>query len=355
MDENPLTKVTELPLADGGEGTVEAMVEATNGKYCIVAVHNPLMKTVKATYGIIHQNQVAVLEMAAASGLELIDENEQNPMITTTFGTGELILDALDKGCRRFIIGIGGSATNDGGAGMLEALGARFHTKNTSRQISKGGNGLNDISSIDMSSMDERLQETHFQIACDVTNPLLGAQGATYVYASQKGARPEDLAKLESGLRNWGAILEEKTGRRIIEIPGSGAAGGLGAGFLALPHANLEAGFKIIQDNLDLENHIKEADIIITGEGKVDGQTAYGKVVSGVGKLALKHRKPVICLAGSVEEGSELLLDQGISAIFSIVNGPMTLEDAIKKTPVLLRKSARNVMGLIHTLTRVDQ
>lgn len=354
LEWNHRVKVTELPLADGGEGTVEAMVEATGGRYCTISVHNPLMQSVKATYGLIHHDQVAVIEMAAASGLELIDENERDPMITTTYGTGELILDALDKGCRRFIIGIGGSATNDGGAGMLEAMGLQFHTNQSSKQLSKGGGGLSNVSSIDFSLMDKRLEESHFQIACDVTNPLLGEHGATYVYGSQKGAQPEDLPRLESGLRNWGTLLEEKTGRSIMDVPGSGAAGGLGAGFLALPHANLEEGIKIIQETLDLETHIKETDLIITGEGKVDGQTAYGKVVSGVGKLAQKHHKPVVCLAGTVGEGSENLLDQGITAIFSIVNGPMSLEEAIKATPVLLTESAKNVMGLLHALKRVD-
>ncbi len=349
LDSGYTGQITALPLADGGEGTVEAMVESMNGRYCTATVHDPLMRAIDATYGLINEDQVAIIEMAAASGLELISTKDQNPMITTTYGTGELILDALDKGCRRFIIGIGGSATNDGGAGMLEALGAHFFRQSSSGQHSvKGGGALIHLAGIDIRALDSRLQESHFQIACDVTNPLLGDQGATQVYATQKGAQSAQLSKLEAGLQHWGQLLEKETGRSIIQVAGSGAAGGLGAGFLALPHTELKSGFEIIQEMVCLEHHILQADIVITGEGKVDGQTVFGKVVSGVGRMGQKHRKPVICLAGTIGEGSEQLLDHGVTALFSIVNRPMTLTEAIERTPRLLRESARNLVGLIN-------
>lgn len=345
--------ITALPLADGGEGTMEAMVESMEGRYCTTTVHDSLMRPINATYGLIREDEIAVIEMAAASGLELIETDEQNPMITTTFGTGELILDALDKGCSRFIIGIGGSATNDGGAGMLEALGAQLIPESSSGQhVSKGGGGLIHLSAVDLSGLDSRLKDAHFQIACDVTNPLLGDHGATHVYAAQKGAQPEQLPKLEASMKHWGHLLERETSRSIIQVPGSGAAGGLGAGFLALPGAELKSGFEIIQEMLSLDEHIRLADLIITGEGKVDGQTIYGKVVSGVGRMGQKYGKPVICLAGTVGDGSDELWNHGITGLFSIINRPMTLTEAMELTPPLLRKSARNLVGLLSSFNK---
>lgn len=353
LDSGFTGSITMLPLADGGEGTVDAMVESMDGDYCLPTVHDPLMRLVDATYGLFQKDEIAIIEMAAASGLELIREDEQNPMITTTYGVGELILDALDKGCRRFIIGIGGSATNDGGAGMLEALGARLiPNPSVEHTISKGGGSLIHMSAVDLSNLDSRLYDSHFQIACDVTNPLLGDHGATYVYATQKGAKPDQLPILEASMRHWGQLLERAVGHSIIEVPGSGAAGGLGAGFLALPHVELKSGFEIIQKMVRLEDHIQAADLVITGEGKVDKQTIYGKVVSGVGKLGEKHGVPVICIAGTLGEGSSQLLDHGITGLFSIVNRPMPLDEAIESTPQLLRESGRNLVGLLNSLLK---
>lgn len=341
--------LTNLPLADGGEGTVEAVIESMDGSYCNAIVHDPFMRPIEASYGMIEESRTAVIEMAAASGLELIGTDEANPMIATTYGTGELILDALDRGCRQFIIGIGGSATNDGGAGMLEALGATFVPDPTHTQRSiKGGGNLIHLTSVDLTTLDDRLQDAHFQIACDVTNPLLGTQGATQIYATQKGAHPEQLSLLEASLEHWGQLLEKAAEQSIIEIPGSGAAGGLGAGFLAFPSVELASGFELIKDLISLEGHIQKADLIITGEGKVDRQTIYGKVVSGVGKLAQKYNKPVICLAGTLGPGNDQLYPHGITALFSIVNRPMTLDEAMELTPELLRQSGRNLMGLFH-------
>lgn len=339
--------ITELPLADGGEGTVDALVRATGGAYCSVQVHDPLMRPVTATYGLINNGEIAVIEMAEASGLELLSASELNPLITTTFGTGELIADALNRGCRRFIIGIGGSATNDGGTGMLEALGVRLEYRGGGQQISKGGGVLSHLSHVDISTLDSRLHESHFQIACDVTNPLTGPEGATRIFASQKGARQEDLNTLEEGLHHWGQMLEQVTGKVIANKPGAGAAGGLGAGLLALPHSELRSGFDIVQQAADLKKHLLDADIVITGEGRVDGQTAYGKVVSEIGRMAARHEKPVICVAGTLESESRVLLNRGISMMLSIVNKPMSLQEAIASTPQLLEETALNIGGLL--------
>ncbi|HLU94989.1 MAG TPA: glycerate kinase [Membranihabitans sp.] len=347
---DPNFRITELPLADGGEGTVQALVEASGGRYCQVNVHDPLMRLVEAQYGLIHNDQVAVIEMAAASGLELLDRSEYNPVITTTFGTGELIMDALNKGCKKFIVGIGGSATNDGGAGMLEYLGVKLHS-DSGRAPGKGGGDLNLLSWVDFSTLDDRLQDCSFQIACDVTNPLTGPEGATYVYGPQKGAGEKELAILENGLSNWGSVLEKATGRDIIHVPGAGAAGGLGAGFLSLPNVEIKSGFDIIQQAIDLESRVINSDLIITGEGRVDSQTIYGKVVSGVGRLGKKHQKPVVCLAGTLGADSQKLLEYGITALFSIVNGPISLEEAIETTPLLLENSGVNLGNLIAALS----
>lgn len=334
-------------MSDGGEGAVQSLVTATGGLYQVARVSDPLMRPVVAQYGIIEGGVKAVIEMAAASGLELLSPAEYNPFRTTTFGTGELILNALDQGCRQFIIGIGGSATNDGGAGMLSALGARLLDEAGAIIDEKGGEGLSRITKLDLSGLDERLQSSSFEIACDVTNPLTGPRGATYVYARQKGARDEDLAMLEAGMENWGRVLEESTGKEIVNVAGAGAAGGLGAGLLALPHAELKSGFGLIRQATNLEARIAESDVIITGEGRVDGQTLYGKVVSGIGVLAAKYNKPVICIAGTLDRESQILLDHGITALFSIVDKPMDLQEAMDQTPRLLENSARSLGALV--------
>lgn len=352
---DPKIEVTELPMADGGEGTVEALIHVLGGELRTVTVHNPLMELMEASYGLISKDRLAVIEMAAASGLELIDEDQRNPAMTTTYGTGELILDALDQGCRSFIIGIGGSATNDGGAGMLEALGAVLSDASGSKNFPKGGAALTELKNLDLGGLDPRLNDSRFDIACDVTNPLLGTNGATRVYGPQKGADEEMLNVLENGLRVWGDILEKEAGKKIIEVPGSGAAGGLGAGLLVLPDSVLRSGFDIIRQFVRLEDYIKDSDLIITGEGRVDGQTEYGKVVAGVGNLSKKHDKPVICIAGTVGQGTDALLDHGITAIFSILDQPMSLSDAKKNVRHLLSTTAFQLMRLIHQLKRTQQ
>lgn len=344
----PKAIVVKVPMADGGEGTVESLVDATGGKIIKTNVKDPLFRDIESFYGILGDGKTAVIEMAAASGLYLLKDYERNPMITTTYGTGQLIKDALDRGCRRFIIAIGGSATNDGGAGMATALGVKFYDKD-GREIGLGGGELSKIYSIDTSNLDERLKECEFIVACDVANPLIGENGASRVYGPQKGATKEMVEVLDKNLEHYGKLLEKYFNKKIIDVPGSGAAGGLGAGLMAFLNAQLKNGIEIIIETLKLEEKIKEADIVISGEGKIDFQTAFGKTISGIAKLCKKHNKPLIVIAGTVED-IENLYEIGVSSIFSIVEKPMSLEDAIKNAPTLLEKSAERIFRLIKAI-----
>jgi glycerate kinase len=344
----PKAIVVKVPMADGGEGTVESLVDATGGKIIKTNVKDPLFRDIESFYGILGDGKTAVIEMAAASGLYLLKDYERNPMITTTYGTGQLIKDALDRGCRRFIIAIGGSATNDGGAGMATVLGVKFYDKD-GIEIGLGGGELSKIYSIDTSNIDDRLKECEFIVACDVANPLIGENGASRVYGPQKGATKEMVEVLDKNLEHYGKLLEKYFNKKIIDVPGSGAAGGLGAGLMAFLNAQLKNGIEIIIETLKLEEKIKEADIVISGEGKIDFQTAFGKTISGIAKLCKKHNKPLIVIAGTVED-IENLYEIGVSSIFSIVEKPMSLEDAIKNAPTLLEKSAERIFRLIKAI-----
>ncbi|MFV9567791.1 glycerate kinase [Thermoanaerobacter mathranii] len=344
----PKVVIEKVPMADGGEGTVESLVNATGGKIIKTNVKDPLFRDIESFYGILGDGKTAVIEMAAASGLYLLKDYERNPMITTTYGTGQLIKDALDKGCRNFIIAVGGSATNDGGAGMATALGVKFYDKD-GREIGLGGGALSKIYSIDTSNLDYRLKECRFIVACDVANPLIGENGASRVYGPQKGATKEMVKVLDKNLEHYGKLLEKYFNKRIIDVPGSGAAGGLGAGLMAFLNAQLKSGIEIIIEALKLEEKIKEADIVISGEGKVDFQTAFGKTISGIAKLCKKHNKPFIVIAGTVED-IEKLYEIGVSSVFSIMEKPMSLEDAIKNAPTLLEKSAERIFRLIKAI-----
>ncbi|MDP9750736.1 glycerate kinase [Thermoanaerobacter pentosaceus] len=344
----PKVGIEKVPMADGGEGTVESLVNATGGKIIKTNVKDPLFRDIESFYGILGDGETAVIEMAAASGLYLLKDYERNPMITTTYGTGQLIKDALDKGCRNFIIAVGGSATNDGGAGMATALGVKFYDKD-GREIGLGGGALSKIYSIDTSNLDYRLKECRFIVACDVANPLIGENGASRVYGLQKGATKEMVKVLDKNLEHYGKLLEKYFNKRIIDVPGSGAAGGLGAGLMAFLNAQLKSGIEIIIEALKLEEKIKEADIVISGEGKVDFQTAFGKTISGIAKLCKKHNKPLIVIAGTVED-IEKLYEIGVSSVFSIMEKPMSLEDAIKNAPTLLEKSAERIFRLIKVI-----
>ncbi|SHE85687.1 glycerate kinase [Thermoanaerobacter uzonensis DSM 18761] len=344
----PKAVIEKVPMADGGEGTVESLVDATGGKIIKTNVKDPLFRDIESFYGILGDGKTAVIEMAAASGLYLLKDYERNPMITTTYGTGQLIKHALDKGCRKFIIAIGGSATNDGGTGMATALGVKFYDKD-GREIGLGGGELSKIYSIDISNLDERLKECEFIVACDVANPLIGENGASRVYGPQKGATKEMVEVLDKNLEHYGELLEKYFNKKIIDVEGSGAAGGLAAGLMAFLNAQLKSGIEIIIETLKLEEKIKEADIVISGEGKIDFQTAFGKTISGIAKLCKKYNKPLIVIAGTVED-IEKLYEIGVSSIFSTMEKPMSLEDAIKNAPTLLEKSTERIFRLIKAL-----
>ena len=331
-----------VPLADGGEGTVRTLVDATRGRLIDCTVHDPLMKRRKAQLGILGNDETAVIEMAAASGIELIPGNERNPLFTTSYGTGELIKQALDQGCKKIILGIGGSATIDGGAGLLAALGAQFYDKNH-QPLLPTGEKLNEIDAVDTQGLDKRLGETEIHIASDVNNPLTGDQGAAYVYGPQKGARPEDLPILDNNLKEYARLLSRYTSTDLIHQPGTGAAGGLAISLLAFTRATLEKGFGLIARELSLESKIKASEVIITGEGKLDAQTAYGKTPHGVASLAQKYDKPVIAVTGSLEGDNHPHFD----LILPILEKPMELQEALENGKRLLKNTGKRIAQII--------
>ncbi len=332
----------EVPMADGGEGTVDALVNATGGTIKKIKVKDPHMRDIESYYGILGDGNTAVIEMAAASGLELLKENEKNPWATTTFGTGQLIKAALNAGCKKIITGIGGSATNDGGTGMARALGAVFLDRN-GYEIGHGGGPLENLAEIRIDGLDKRIRECDFLVASDVQNPLCGKQGASRVYGPQKGATAGMADRLDKNLLRYGRKLEGIFKREIIDLPGAGAAGGLGAGLVAFLNAALRPGFDIVNELTGLEEKIKNAGLVITGEGKLDEQTRYGKTPSGVADLAKKYNKPVIGIAGSLGEGYDELYHHGFTAIFSIMDKPMPLEEALANAPDLLQNTTEAI------------
>ncbi|AYE50799.1 glycerate kinase [Priestia megaterium NCT-2] len=342
----PNAEISKVPMADGGEGTVQSLVDATGGQIIQAKVTGPLGKEVEAFYGILGDGKTAVIEMAAASGLHQVPMDERNPLITTTRGTGELILKALDQKVKHIIIGIGGSATNDGGAGMAKALGAKLINTNGA-EIKEGGGSLNQLAAIDLTNFDSRLAEVKVEVACDVDNPLTGETGASAVFGPQKGATPDMVKQLDRNLAHYAAIIEKEMDIHIQNVPGAGAAGGLGGGLLAFLSAELKPGVDIVIEATQLESYIKNADLVITGEGRIDGQTIYGKTPIGVAKTAKKHRVPVIAIAGSIGAGSEAVYEHGISALFSVVPGAVTLSEALEKAGENVERTAKNVASVI--------
>jgi len=324
----PDADIVALPLADGGEGTVDALVHATNGRYIKIPVIGPLHEKVLAAYGILGDGQTAVIEVAAACGLTLVPPAKRNPLSTTTYGVGELILDAIEKGCRKFIIGLGGSATNDGGLGMLQALGYRFLDKRN-QSVGVDGKSLKHIERIVINHVHPKLRDCEFDIACDVHNPLYGPNGAAYIFGPQKGANQEMVEELDEGLRHFGMVIEQQLGLNISDISGAGAAGGLGGAFAGFLNGQLRSGTQLILDVLQIENHLQSADFVITGEGRLDSQTAMGKAPYGIAELASKYQVPVIALAGAISTDSSALNNLGITSYFSIMNEPMSLEQAM--------------------------
>ncbi len=324
----PDAEVVEVPMADGGEGTMENLTYATNGNIHTVWANDPLGRKIQTSYGILGDNETVIIEMAQVSGLPLLTEEEKNPLIASSFGTGQLILEALDKGYRSFIIGLGGSATNDGGTGMLKALGVKFYN-NINEELDDNVVSLKELSHIDLSNIDERIKASKFIIASDVTNPLCGENGASYIFGPQKGATPEIVEVLDTSLKNYGEVINKYIDKNIFEIPGAGAAGGMGAALFAFLNAEMKSGIEITMSVTQFHKVIKDADLIITGEGKFDSQTLSGKVIAGVGKVAKKEDVPVIVLCGKNELKSNDMNSLGVNTAFSIVPGPCTLNEAV--------------------------
>ncbi len=347
----PQAEVCVRPVADGGEGTVEALALGMNGHIETITASDPLGRPTDCSYGILADNQTAIIEMAAASGLTLLSPDERNPLHTTTYGVGELIYDAISKGCRRFIIGIGGSATNDGGIGMLQALGYGILDKNGC-QVPFGAAGLKEIERITDTSVIPELKECHFQIACDVNNPLCGPNGCSAVFGPQKGADADMISQMDQWLKNYASICTQSFPLADAEFPGTGAAGGLGFAFLTFTHSVLESGIKIVLEETGLENYIQEADIVITGEGCLDAQTVMGKAPVGVAHIAQKYSKPVIAFAGCVTEGAVLCNEHGIHAFFPILRRVSTINDAMLPAVAAqnLSDTAEQVFRLIHAI-----
>lgn len=341
----PDAELILLPVADGGEGTTEALVAATAGHLYTETVTGPLGDPVQATWGMLGDGRTAVVETAAASGLNLTPLSRRNPWLATSRGTGELILAALEHGVERLIIGLGGSATNDAGAGLLQALGASLLDRH-GQPIGPGGSGLEHLAKLDLSTLDSRLAGVQFDVACDVDNPLLGEHGASAVFGPQKGATPAMVEQLDIHLAHFAELLQEATGRDVADCPGAGAAGGLGAALLGAFSARLQSGIDIVLDAVDIDRHLQNADLVITGEGQIDGQSSRGKTPVGVSRRAQKHKVPVIALAGSLGKGADCVHACGIDALFSIVPGIVTLETALEAADHNLASTARNVASI---------
>jgi glycerate kinase len=342
----PDAQCTKIPLADGGEGTVAAILQSTRGKIVSADVKDPLMREINSFWGLLPDSKTAVIEMAAASGIELLSTYERNPTKATTYGTGQLIKAALDYGCKTIYVGIGGSATNDGGFGMARALGARF-IDTQGEEVLEAGMNLSEIEKIDLSSFDQRIYDCRIIVISDVKNPLCGQQGASLVYGPQKGASKEMAKKLDQYLLHFGMILESHFNKKIMDVEGAGAAGGLGAGLLAFCNATIQPGFDTVSKIVQLEKYLRDTDIIITGEGKLDEQTKFGKVPFGVAQLAKKFDKSVIGIAGSLGDGYQDLYHYGFQSIFSISERPESLDYSIKNAKNLLFNTAERIIRLI--------
>lgn len=342
---HPGAEIVQVPVADGGEGTVQSLVDATGGRFLKAQVHDPLMRRREAFYGILGDGTTAAIEMAAASGIELLSDDERNPMTASTYGTGELMKAALERGCKKLIIGIGGSATNDGGAGMAAALGARF-LDSEGNKMAPGGGALQKLALIDVSGLDERLRSCEVIVAADVTNQLTGPEGASHVYGAQKGADTKQIELLDRNLAHYAAMIKSQLKIDIERMPGAGAAGGLGAGLVVFAGAVIRKGFDVVKQVVELEQKTKDVDLVITGEGKIDRQTKYGKTPYGVAMTAKKFGKPVIAVAGLLGDGYEELYDHGFKAILPISKKPIPLEESIKNAAKLLEETGERIMKL---------
>lgn len=337
--------IVKIPVADGGEGTVEALVSSVGGTLRQVEVTAPMGNRISAVYGIL-DNGIAVIEAAAASGLPLVKEDEKNPMYATSYGTGELIKAALDEGCRKIVLGIGGTATNDGGIGAAQALGVSFKDKD-GKELGFGGGELDKLEYIDTSRIDSRLANTEITIASDVTNTLCGEKGASAVFGPQKGATPEMVKVLDANLAHYASVILRQFGKNVLEIPGTGAAGGLGIPFLLFSNATFKSGIEIVLDIADFDRIIEDADLVITGEGRIDFQSVFGKVPTGVAKYAFRHKVPVLAIVGSIGDGASEVYLHGIDSIMSNVSSPMSLEEAMEKSFELTVDAAERAAKMI--------
>ena len=344
----PEAEIVKIPMADGGDGTVQCLINATGGEILREKVTGPLGDEVLASYGILGDKKTAVIEMAEASGLTLVPENKRNPLITTTYGTGQLIKAALDQGCRKMIIGIGGSATNDGGAGMVQALGVKLLDRE-GKEIGFGGGELKKINRIDISNLDNRLSDTKALVASDVNNPLCGPKGASRIYGPQKGATLEVIEELDKSLTHFAELIKRDLRKDIKDIPGAGAAGGLGASLIAFLDAELRPGIEIMIEVVKLEQAIKDADLVITGEGKIDSQTIYGKAPIGVAKIAKKYNIPVIAVAAIIGDDADIVHQYGISSLISVSGQPMRLDESVSNKVLLIKNSIKQSMRTIKT------
>ena len=335
-----------VPMADGGEGTMESLVDATGGTLYAVEVTAPLGNKISGRFGSLGDGETAIIEMAEASGLHLVKREERNPLVTTTFGTGELIKAALDKGAKKIIIGLGGSATNDGGAGMLQALGVRLKDKDNN-EISFGGGALNKLETIDLSGFDNRILDVAIEVACDVKNPLTGENGASYVFGPQKGATKEMVEILDANLKHYGDLIRKSLGKKVDSIEGVGAAGGLGAALVGFCNGKLKKGIDLVIKYSKLEEKMKDADYVFTGEGSIDFQTKFGKTPVGVASVAKSMDIPVVAFAGKIGTGIDELYDLGINSVIGIMPGVISLEEALERGKENLAISSENIARII--------
>lgn len=342
----PNAEYLKLPMADGGEGTVQSLVDATGGRVVAAQVTGPLGQSVEGFYGLLGNGDTAVIEMAAASGLHLVEPSQRNPLLTTTFGTGELIKTALDAGVKHIIVGIGGSATNDGGMGMAQALGAKF-LDSAGNELAFGGGALAELATIDLSGLDKRLNEVQLEVACDVDNPLCGPKGASRVFGPQKGATAFMVSQLDKNLAHYAKVIRQTNGNDVIDQAGAGAAGGLGAAFLGLFDAALRPGINIVMDAVNLAEVVKDADLVITGEGRIDSQTIHGKTPVGVARAAKQYDVPVIGIAGSLAKDCAVVHDHGLDAVYSVVLGATDLPTALKEAAFNVEMTSRNIAATL--------
>lgn len=341
---DPSIETLILPVADGGEGTLECLIHATQGKTVSIIVSNPLKRSISTEYGILGDGETCVIEMAKASGLTLLKTGELNPLLATSYGTGEMILDALDRGYRKFILGLGGSATNDGGTGMLKALGMKFQN-HLGEELEVGGGTLNELASIDLAQFDGRITESDFIIASDVDNPFIGRDGATFVFGPQKGATKEAVVFLDRNLKNLADVIERSIGISIHNREGAGAAGGMGGAFQAFFPSMMKPGIQVVMEAVDFESRILDADLVITGEGKSDVQTLSGKAPIGIAKAAKKHNVPVFLISGSVSNQAVQELANYFHSIGSVADEKTSIEDSMENPKYYLKMKTREMVS----------